>query len=84
MLMLEVGWISMPVNWKKSLESSARESLREMAVIMKNISVIANEGMGPTEPVASNETAEECSQNRRVEREIKIDEARLPKDKLKM
>lgn len=43
--------------------------------------VISTQGLGPSHPIAENNTADGRSRNRRVEIEVTVDESKLPKKK---
>lgn len=66
----------------ETLSKKRAEAVRDQ-LVMNGIpsNVISTNGMGPANPVSSNDTAEGRKLNRRVEIEITVDESKVPKQK---
>lgn len=68
------------INEKLSQER-AEAVKKELLLVGLNDLSISTIGFGPAQPVASNETPDGRSQNRRVEIEVTVDESKIPKKK---
>lgn len=64
-------------------ENRAESVKKQLVAAGMPESVISTDGLGPANPVASNDTAEGRKQNRRVEIEVTVDESKVPKDSKK-
>lgn len=70
------------VNEKLSAERAAAVK-KELVADGLPENVISTMGLGPSYPIATNDSPVGRAQNRRVEIEIKVDESKIPKDKKK-